>query len=87
MIEGGGQVAASALSSGVVQKIAFFYAPKILGSEGLPAIGKTHVERLSDVLGLDGLKAKRLGADLLVEGYPTASSSHHGFNLRRDFAP
>src|ERR1700761_692535 len=38
MIEGGGQVAASFLSGGLVDAIEWFRAPMILGDEGRPAI-------------------------------------------------
>ena len=34
MIEGGATIAASALKAKVVDKIIFFYAPKILGGDG-----------------------------------------------------
>ncbi len=69
IIEGGGQVAGSALSAGVVQKIAFFYAPRILGSEALPGIGSLNVSRLADAIRLEHLKRTSLGPDLLIEGY------------------
>jgi len=39
MIEGGGQVAASFLSAGLVDQIEWFRAPIVLGDEGRPAIG------------------------------------------------
>ncbi|MCL4246066.1 MAG: bifunctional diaminohydroxyphosphoribosylaminopyrimidine deaminase/5-amino-6-(5-phosphoribosylamino)uracil reductase RibD, partial [Candidatus Dadabacteria bacterium] len=35
LVEGGGKAAASALKAGIVDKIAFFYAPKILGGDGV----------------------------------------------------
>lgn len=72
MIEGGGRIAASALACGVVQKLALFYAPKILGSEGLPGVGPVHVEHLSDAIRVEAVKVRRLGPDLLVEGRVTA---------------
>ena len=34
MIEGGAAVAASALKAKIVDKIIFFYAPKIIGGDG-----------------------------------------------------
>lgn len=74
MVEGGGQIAASALSSGVVQKVAFFYAPTILGSEGLPGIGSLNVSSLSESIRLDGLKRTPLGPDFLVEGHVKGSA-------------
>jgi len=70
LIEGGGRVAASAIRAGVVQKIAFFYAPKILGAEGISGIGRLGVRDLSDALQLADMRVKRLGSDFLVEGYP-----------------
>ncbi|RPI27035.1 MAG: riboflavin biosynthesis protein RibD, partial [Acidobacteria bacterium] len=73
IIEGGGEVAASALKAGAVQKTAFFYAPKILGAEGVPGIGRLEIADLSDVIRLEGLSFRRLGGDLLVEGYPKGS--------------
>jgi diaminohydroxyphosphoribosylaminopyrimidine deaminase/5-amino-6-(5-phosphoribosylamino)uracil reductase len=39
MIEGGGQVAASFLSAGLVDALEWFRAPIILGDEGRPAVG------------------------------------------------
>ena len=69
IIEGGGQIAASALSSGVVQKVAFFYAPTILGREALPGIGSLNVSRLSQAIRLEDAKRTSLGPDLLIQGY------------------
>jgi len=74
MVEGGGQIAASALSSGVVQKVAFFYAPTILGGEGRPGIGSLNVSNLSEAIRLEGLKRTPLGPDLLIEGYIKGSA-------------
>lgn len=40
LIEGGGQVIGSALRARIVDKIIFFYAPKILGGDdGVPICG------------------------------------------------
>jgi len=75
MIEGGGQVAASALLAGVVQKVAFFYAPKILGSDGVPGIQGLKIGSLADAIPLHAAQVKRLGQDFLVQGYLRASSS------------
>ena len=69
IIEGGGQIAGSALSSGVVQKVAFFYAPTILGKEALPGIGNLNVSRLSQAIRLEDAKRTSLGPDLLIQGY------------------
>ena len=38
MIEGGGATAASALKERIIDKILFFYSPKILGGDARPMI-------------------------------------------------
>ena len=70
LIEGGGGLNASALHQRVVDKVAFFIAPKIIG--GVNA--KTPVEgegvgKLSRSLTLYDMRSEILGEDLLVEGY------------------
>ena len=69
LIEGGSQVAASALQAGVVQKISFFYGPKIIGGSGLPGVADLAVRRLSQALQLQSTRLRRLGNDFLVEAY------------------
>ncbi len=69
LIEGGSQVAASALKAGVVQKISFFYGPKIIGGSGIPGIADLGVGRLSQALQLQSIRLRRLGSDFLVEAY------------------
>lgn len=65
LIEGGSQVAASALRAGIVQKVAFFYGPKILGAEGMPGIGDLGIESLN----LRDVRLRRFAQDFLVEAY------------------
>jgi diaminohydroxyphosphoribosylaminopyrimidine deaminase/5-amino-6-(5-phosphoribosylamino)uracil reductase len=67
MIEGGAHLAAAALAAGVVDRVAFFLAPRIAGS-GLPAIGA--IESLPDGLALRDLTATAIGQDWLLEGTP-----------------
>jgi diaminohydroxyphosphoribosylaminopyrimidine deaminase / 5-amino-6-(5-phosphoribosylamino)uracil reductase len=69
IIEGGGRTAASALQAGIVQKIAFFYAPILLGGQGVPCVGELCIDRLQDALRLKDLRVKRLGPDLLTTAY------------------
>ena len=70
VIEGGGRVAGSSLQAGVVQRIHFYYGPKILGSTGVPGVGELAVGRLADALAVSRLKVRRLGRDFLLDGYP-----------------
>lgn len=72
LLEGGGELAAAALRAGVVNQVAFFVAPKILGGRGSrPVVGGPDPVRLADALALDRLRAERVGEDLLITGYCT----------------
>jgi diaminohydroxyphosphoribosylaminopyrimidine deaminase/5-amino-6-(5-phosphoribosylamino)uracil reductase len=66
LIEGGANLAGSALSAGIVDRVAFFVAPKILG-DGLPAIGGMKPASVRDALALKGLSARMIGDDCLLE--------------------
>lgn len=69
LIEGGAEVAASALRDKIVDKIIFFYAPKILGSDGKSMVGELAIDKVRRSLQVKGLTVKRSGEDILVEGY------------------
>ncbi len=70
LIEGGSQVITSALEAGVVDKVAFFYAPKIIGGENTPSVvGGRGVKRLKDALRVTDVSTQRFGTDVLIEGY------------------
>lgn len=68
LIEGGSRIAASALRAGAVQRVHFFYAPKILGGRHLSGIADLGANSLGEALRLDSLKMRRLGTDFSVEG-------------------
>ena len=72
LIEGGANLAGSALSAGIVDRVAFFVAPKIIGA-GLPAIGGMKSRRVRDAVALADLSARRVGDDWLLEGRVGAS--------------
>jgi diaminohydroxyphosphoribosylaminopyrimidine deaminase/5-amino-6-(5-phosphoribosylamino)uracil reductase len=72
MIEGGGAVAASALQQRIVDKIIFFYAPKILGGDGRAMIDELGVQRIQGAIRIKDHRVTLSGADVLVTGYPTA---------------
>lgn len=75
IIEGGAQVAASALHAGIIQKIHFFYGPKILGGSGLSGIEDLGVSRLEEAIKLREVRLKRLAGDFGVEAYVDTSES------------
>jgi len=69
LVEGGSRVAASFLAAGLVDKAAFFYSPRLIGGDGVPAVAALGIGDLGKALGLRDLQARRVGDDLLVEGY------------------
>lgn len=67
LVEGGGEVNASFLLSGLAQRVAFFYAPKILGGrDSRKAVAGVGVKNLNEVIQLSDVKWRRLGHDLLL---------------------
>ncbi len=70
MIEGGAMVNWAALSAGVVDKIFFYYAPKILAGTGsVPFALGTGYRRISEAAYVKSLVLHRFGEDFAVEGY------------------
>ncbi|MDT8317904.1 MAG: bifunctional diaminohydroxyphosphoribosylaminopyrimidine deaminase/5-amino-6-(5-phosphoribosylamino)uracil reductase RibD [bacterium] len=70
LIEGGSEIHASALSEGIADKLAIFYAPKIIGGvSSIPVVGGKGADLLSDAIELDPLTTRKFGCDILIEGY------------------
>ncbi len=69
LIEGGGEVSASALSAGLVNEVYFFVAPKIIGGKASPgSVGGEGAALLSRAFPVKGWQARPLGKDLLIYG-------------------
>ncbi len=67
LVEGGGEVNASFLLGGLAHRVAFFYAPKILGGrDARKGVAGDGAESLAEALPLDEVKWRKLGADLLL---------------------
>jgi diaminohydroxyphosphoribosylaminopyrimidine deaminase/5-amino-6-(5-phosphoribosylamino)uracil reductase len=67
LVEGGGEVNASFLLQNLAQRIAFFYAPKILGGrESRKGVTGEGVKRLAKAAQLSDIAWRRLGPDLLL---------------------
>ena len=67
LVEGGGEVNASFLLGCLAQRVAFFYAPKILGGrDSRKAVAGGGARSLAEVLSLQDVEWKRLGPDLLL---------------------
>ncbi len=67
LVEGGGEVNASFLLGGLAQRVAFFYAPKILGGrDARKAVAGEGARTLGEWVPLPEVKWRKLGADLLL---------------------
>jgi len=70
LIEGGSRVIASALQSRIVDKIMFFYAPKILGGDdGFPICKGPGPELMRQSIPIRDMNIFRFGEDVMIEGY------------------
>ena len=70
LIEGGSEINTSALQSGIVDKVLFFYAPKIIGGKQAPLmVGGKGIARVKDALVLHNITTQRFGDDVMIEGY------------------
>ncbi|MGD0348824.1 MAG: bifunctional diaminohydroxyphosphoribosylaminopyrimidine deaminase/5-amino-6-(5-phosphoribosylamino)uracil reductase RibD [Verrucomicrobiota bacterium] len=67
LVEGGGEVNASFLRGGLVQRVAFFYAPKILGGRASrKAVAGEGAGNLAEAIQLRNVEWRQLGPDLLL---------------------
>ena len=68
-IEGGSELAASALAAHVVDRVEFHIAPKIMGGQNsISAVGGKSPLDLSDIYDLDNVQIMQLGNDIAVAG-------------------
>jgi len=71
LVEGGANVAGKFLDAGLVNKVSFFIAPKIIGGLDAPgAIGGLGVEKLAAGIELQDVKVTQRGQDVEFTGYP-----------------
>jgi diaminohydroxyphosphoribosylaminopyrimidine deaminase/5-amino-6-(5-phosphoribosylamino)uracil reductase len=70
LIEGGSRVIASAFSSGIVDKVMFFFAPKILGGDdGVPICAGKGPALMSECISMKDISMRRFDNDIMIEGY------------------
>jgi diaminohydroxyphosphoribosylaminopyrimidine deaminase/5-amino-6-(5-phosphoribosylamino)uracil reductase len=70
LLEGGAELAASALADGVVDKVYVFYAPKLLGGrQAVGMIGGSGPERIAQAVSIVDMRLRRIRDDILLEGY------------------
>jgi diaminohydroxyphosphoribosylaminopyrimidine deaminase / 5-amino-6-(5-phosphoribosylamino)uracil reductase len=78
LVEGGGEVNASFLMPGLAQRVAFFYAPKILGGrDSRPGVAGAGARTLAEGLRLSDVEWRRLGPDWLLSARVVSRSRLH----------
>ena len=68
LLEGGGSLNASMLKENLVDKFYFFIAPKIIGADGISAIGRMGIEKIDEVLNLNDVEVSKISTDILIKG-------------------
>ena len=70
LIEGGGTVHASALETGVVDKVWCFIAPKIIGGrDAITPVEGDGMDSMDEAIQLENIQIIPVGGDVLIEGY------------------
>ena len=70
LLEGGGELASNALQAGIVDKVSFFIAPKILGGrDSRTPVGGFSPSSLNEALELQNVLYSTYGKDLLIRGF------------------
>lgn len=71
LVEGGSEIAWSFLNQDLVNKILFFYSPRIIGGrEAVPSVGGTGKEKVKDAIKIEEMDITRVGGDFSLVGYP-----------------
>ncbi len=68
LVEGGGHVAGAFLRAGLVDRLVWFHAAKVIGGDGVPAVAGFGLEDLAGAPGFALKHSHRIGEDL-VESY------------------
>jgi diaminohydroxyphosphoribosylaminopyrimidine deaminase/5-amino-6-(5-phosphoribosylamino)uracil reductase len=71
LIEGGGEITASALEERLVDRMCFFIAPKIVGGKSaVTPVEGGGIGKMNRAIELTEMRVRRFGTDLMVEGRP-----------------
>jgi diaminohydroxyphosphoribosylaminopyrimidine deaminase/5-amino-6-(5-phosphoribosylamino)uracil reductase len=67
LVEGGAELAAGLLDAGLVDRVAFFVAPRLLGGRAVPGPIGGPGRPLKEAVALTALQVRPVGDDVLVE--------------------
>ena len=69
LVEGGGDTAAGFIEKGLVDRVLFFIAPKIIGGrDAITPVEGYGVDKVKKALRLKGIEVERLNEDILIKG-------------------
>jgi diaminohydroxyphosphoribosylaminopyrimidine deaminase / 5-amino-6-(5-phosphoribosylamino)uracil reductase len=69
LLEGGGQLLGSAFDQSLIDHVAVFIAPKLVGGSSAPSPMQGHgLAMMKDALHLDNMRSQLIGEDTLIEG-------------------
>ena len=68
LVEGGAELAAALLRADLVDALALFLAPRLIGGDGRPVLGALGVNALADAPALLETSVREVGPDVLLEG-------------------
>ncbi len=70
LIEGGGEISGSAIEKGLVDKVFFVIAPKIVGGkDAKTAVEGTGIDLMKNAVNIKDVSVRKLGSDVVIEGY------------------
>ena len=77
LVEGGGETATGFVEGGLADKLTLFYAPRLIGSEGVPMIGALRATRMAEALQFRVSEVEKVGEDVAVTLYPARGEEGH----------
>ncbi len=75
LLEGGSRLAGGALKQGLIDECVFFYAPKVIGSDGFSPFAFTGTEDMAQSVQFHTIGMRRVGTDIMVIARPEYSCS------------
>jgi diaminohydroxyphosphoribosylaminopyrimidine deaminase / 5-amino-6-(5-phosphoribosylamino)uracil reductase len=70
LLEGGSRLAGEALRQGLIDECVFFYAPKVVGSDGFSPFAITGTTDMARSIPFRDLSMRRVGTDIMVTARP-----------------
>jgi diaminohydroxyphosphoribosylaminopyrimidine deaminase/5-amino-6-(5-phosphoribosylamino)uracil reductase len=70
LLEGGAMLAGSFLQQSLIDRCLFFYAPKLVGGDGIGLFEGQGAAMMKNAIPLEKVSVQMCGADILVEGEP-----------------